>query len=185
MKGLVCGAMALLLLAGCSPNAREPEGLALVRVLGVDGRSPVTLTAVCGGSDQQEPPRGSCRGESFGLARNRLPWSGETELALTSVSWLLIGAEGDLTAVLFAVLEDQELGASAGVYAADGQAAELLAQARDPVSDLELLERQGVKAPSAAKTLGLLKTDGSVLLPLVTVREGRLEWGGEVRLNGQ
>lgn len=185
MKRLVLGLAALLLFSGCSANAREPDDLALVRVLGVDGASPVTLTAVCGGVDQQDPARGSCTGESFGLARTQLPWSGSEELALTSVSWLLVGDDADLTAVLFAVLEDQELGASAKVFVADGGAAKVLEGCRDPAADLELLSRRQVSAPTAAKALGTLLTEGSVLLPVVTEREGRLVLGGEVRWNGQ
>ena len=39
----------LFLLSGCAPQARELDGMALVRVLGVDGGEEVTLTAVCGG----------------------------------------------------------------------------------------------------------------------------------------
>ena len=37
-----------VLLAGWRPASQEPEGLALVRVLGVDGAGPVTLTAESG-----------------------------------------------------------------------------------------------------------------------------------------
>src|SRR5699024_10956811 len=37
-----------LVLCGCAPTAREPDQLALVRVLGVAGSGPVELTAVCG-----------------------------------------------------------------------------------------------------------------------------------------
>ena len=44
----ICIAL-VVLLAGWHPVPKEPEGLALVRVLGVDGAGPVTLTAVCGG----------------------------------------------------------------------------------------------------------------------------------------
>ena len=51
-KWLLLGIAAAVLLAGWRPAPKEPEGLALVRVLGVDGPGPVTLTAVCGGEDQ-------------------------------------------------------------------------------------------------------------------------------------
>ena len=54
-----------VLLAGWRPAPREPEGIALVRALGVDGGGPVVLTAVCGGEDQENPSRGSCAGEDF------------------------------------------------------------------------------------------------------------------------
>ena len=185
MKRLIPALLALIMLCGCSPNAREPDNLALVRVLGVDGASPVTLTAVCGGVNQQDPARGSCAGETFGLARERLPWVGSEELALTSVSWLLVGRDADLTAVLFSVLEDQELGASAAVWLADEGAAALLEGCRDPVAALELIKQQGIKGPTAAETLGALLTEGSVLLPVVTQQEGRLILQGEERWDEQ
>lgn len=177
MKRL-CWAAALLLLCGCSANAREPENLALVRVLGADGASPVTVTAVWEGDGQA-----AVTDESFGLARDRLPWAGEKELALTSVSWLVVGRDADLTALLFAVLEDRELGASVTIWLAEEGAAAALAECVDPAADLELLVRQGVEAPTAARALGTLQTEGSVLLPVVTAREGRLTLGGEERWN--
>jgi len=185
VKGMLLAVLLLLSLCGCSPNAREPADLALVRVLGVDGASPVTLTAVCGSANGQEPLRGSCTGESFELSRGRLPWAGEKELALTSVSHLVSGQDADLLAVLFAILEDRELGPSALVWLVDGQAAQLLSECRDPAAELELLTRQGIKVPTAAKALGTILTDGSVLLPLLTQDGGRLMVQGEARWSEQ
>lgn len=186
MRQTLLAALTLALLCGCSPNAREPDDLALVRVLGVDGASPVTLTAVCGSSNGQEPVRGSCTGESFGLARSRLPWmEGREELALTSVSYLLVGRDADLPAILFAVLEDQELGASATVWVAGDGAAVALEACEDPAAQMELLARQGVEAPTVAETLGSLLTDGSVLLPVVNQWDGQLSLQGEERWDEQ
>lgn len=180
MKRLCWAGLALVLLCGCSANAREPDRLALVRVLGVDGASPVTLTAVCA-----DGGRAAVAGETFSLARYRLPWAGEEELALTNVSWLAVGRDVDLTAALYAILEERELGASMTVWLADEGAAALLENCTDPAADLELLKKQGVQAPTAAKTLGMLRTEGSVLLPVVTAREGRLTLRGEERWNEQ
>lgn len=178
MKRSLMLAAALFLLCGCSPNAREPEDLALVRVLGVDGASPVALTAVCGSVSGQPPLRGSCVDETLLLARQALPWTGEEELALTGVSWLVVGRETDLEGLLFAVLEDRELGPSAAVWLAEDAAA-VLAACEDPAACLELLKTRGMEAPSAAKTLGTLLTEGRVLLPRLTCREGKLEISGE------
>ena len=50
-RWLLVGIGLAVLLAGWQPAPKEPEGLALVRVLGVDGAGPVVLTAVCGGED--------------------------------------------------------------------------------------------------------------------------------------
>ena len=69
---LLCIALAVLL-AGWRPAAKEPEGLALVRVLGVDGPGPVRLSAVCGGEDQGDQSRGSCAGADFDQALAGLP----------------------------------------------------------------------------------------------------------------
>lgn len=176
---LAVAAAALALLSACATSAREPDNLALVRVLGVDGAGPVTLTGVCGGTNQEDGSRGACRDESFSLARERLPWSAGEELALTSVSYLLLGRDADLRAVLFGVLEDRELGASATVWIAGEGAAAALERCRDPATDLELLLRQGVRPPTAAQALAALCTDAEVLLPVVTARGGRLSIQGE------
>ena len=82
-----------VLLAGWRPAPREPEGIALVRALGVDGGGPVVLTAVCGGEDQENPSRGSCAGEDFNGALACLPWAGTEELSLTSVSFIIVGRD--------------------------------------------------------------------------------------------
>ena len=184
MKRVLCLTAALCLLWGCSPNAREPDHLALVRVLGVDGASPVTLTAVCGGQNGQSPLRGSCVGDDFHAAREVLPWAGEEELALTGVSWLIVSGDVDLEGVLFGVLEDRELGAAAAVFLARDGAAALLGACDDPVADLELLRLRGLTVPTAAEALGALLTEGSVLLPVVGAQEGRLLYKGEERWYG-
>ena len=180
MKRVMAAVLAaMFVLAGCTPAAREPDNLALVRVLGVDGAGPVALTGVCGGSNQQDVSRGACVDETFGQARDRLPWSGTEELALTSVGYLLLGRDADLEAVLFAALEDRELGASATVWIAQEGAAAALEPCQDPATDLELLLRQDVQAPTAARALAALCTTGEVLLPVVGAQEGRLELQGE------
>ncbi len=171
-----------LLLCGCSPTAREPDQLALVRVLGVDGEQPVILTAVCGGADQGDIRRGTAEGADFPAARRQIPWSGEgEELSLTGVSYLLVGPEADLSAVLLAVLEDAELGATATVWVAEDGGAALLGGCEDPAADLELLTLQGIRAPTVAQAVAALSTDGAVSLPCLGERDGRLEERGMVQ----
>ncbi len=180
MKRLLAPALAAaLLLSGCAPTAREPDNLALVRVLGIDGAGPVTLTAVCGGVDQADVCRGACEDETFGLALEALPWSGREELALTSVGYLLVGRDADLEAILFGALEDEEIGASATVWQVENGAAGTLEGCEDPAADLELLLRQGIQAPTAAQALAALCTDGAVILPVVGESGGRLVWRGD------
>ena len=169
----------LMVLTGCAPVAREPDNLALVQVLGVDGNGPVTLNAVCGSENQQKVRRGSAEAERFEQARRDVVWSGTAEeLALTGVSYLVIGPDVDLEAVLFAVMEDAELGVSATVWLAQEGAAALLDSCDDPNGDLERLTLQKIKAPTVAQAVAALTTDGAVTLPCLVQQDGRLEERG-------
>ena len=164
-----------LLLCGCAPTAREPDQLSLVRVLGVAGSGPVELTAVCGMDQREETPiRGSCGGDSFAAALEGVPWSASRELSLTAVSYLVVGADVDLADVLKRVLEDEELGATATVWLAQGDAAQTLEGCEDPEGDLTLLTHRGTQAPTVVQALAELTTRGQVELPQVEVRQGRL-----------
>ncbi len=176
--------MTLLTAAGCAPNAREPDGLALARVLGVDGRGPVTLSAVCEQDEEGgEPLRGSATGSDFQAARSALPWTGERELALTSLSYLIIDRDADVKAVTAAVLADQELSPGASVWLAE-DVGTLLEECADPVGRLAVLEERGIEAPTAAQALAKVETDGSVPLPLLLWDGETLETAGAVRWEG-
>lgn len=167
------------LLCGCAPTAREPDQLALVRVLGVQGREPVELTAVCGMDDQdQQPIRGTVQGDDFPSALEAVPWSGEKELSLTSVSYLIVGEDVALEDVLRQVLEDEELGASATVWMARGKVSGMLDRCDDPETDLTLLTHQGVEAPTVVEVLAALTTYGRVELPQVEQHGGQLVQAG-------
>lgn len=171
---LVCIALAVLL-AGWHPALKEPEGLALIRVLGVDGAGPVTLTAVCGGDDQEDSrDRGQCTAADFDEALKEIPWSGKEELSLTSVTWLVIGREVELESVLLSALRNEELGASATVWLGSDGAAELLGSCTDPASALELLERQGIEAPTVVEALAALCRGDELCLPLLMTGEDGL-----------
>ena len=179
MKRWILMLPALLLLSACTPVAREPDELALVRVLGVDGGDRVKLTAVCGKDAQNGVLFGNAEGDSFERAREAVVWSGNgKEFSLTGVSYLVIGAEVELEKVLFAILEDAELGASAKVWLAEDEAGELLEDCEDPAADLKLLEQKGVEAPSVAQAAAALSTNGSIELPRLEEKNGRLEEGG-------
>lgn len=166
-KWLVLALCGAVLLAGWRPAPKEPEGLALVRVLGADGSGPVLLTAVCGGEDQEEPGRGRCAGADFDTALAGLPWSGEEELSFTSVSYIIVGRDAALEEILLAVLRNRELGASATVWLAEEGAAVLLDGCADPASGLDLLTRQGQNAPTAAEALARLEGGETLTLPLL------------------
>ena len=174
-KWLLAGAALAVLLAGWHPAPKEPEGLALVRVLGVDGPGPVTLTAVCGGEDQErDQSRGQCTGADFEEALSELPWSGAEELSVTSVTWFVIGRDVDLESVLLAALRNEKLGASATVWLGPDSAAELLGSCEDPASELELLERQGIEAPTVVEALAALYRGDGLCLPLLIKGEDGL-----------
>ena len=166
-KWLVLCVCAAALRAGWRPAPREPEGLALVRVLGVDGPGPVELTAVCGGEDQGDRSRGSCAGADFDQALAGLPWSGEEELSLTSVSYIIVGRDVELREVLLCVLRNRELGASATVWLGEDGASALLEGCGDPASGLDLLTRRGSGAPTAAEALAKLERGEGLTLPLL------------------
>ena len=177
MKKWLLAVVALcVLLAGWHPVPKEPEGLALVRVLGVDGPGPVTLTAVCGGEDQEtDRSRGQCTGEDFEAALEKAPWSGEEELSLISVTDFIMGSDVELERVLLAALRNEELGASAAVWLAEDGAAELLDSCEDPASALELLERQGFRGPTVVEALAALYQGERLYLPLLTAESDGLE----------
>ena len=184
-KWLLAAAVLAALLAGWHPVPKEPEGLALVRVLGVDGPGPVTLTAVCGGEDQEgDQSRGQCTGEDFEDALEKVPWSGEEELSLTSVTYFIVGRDVELENVLLTALRDEKLGASATVWLAEGGSAALLESCEDPASALELLERQGFKGPTVVEALAALYGENELCLPLLMTGEDGLtlidwmEWRG-------
>jgi len=170
-RGILWLLLPLALLGGCAPNAREPDGLALARVLGVDGSDPVTLTAVCGQEDGEAGPKGTSTGADFNEARQGLPWTGEKEIALTSLSYIIVGADADLERAAQTVLDDHELSPGASVWYAEN-AGELLEACEDPAARLAVLEEQGIKAPTAVQALARLGVDGRVELP-------RLVWDGE------
>ena len=163
---LLCAALAVLL-AGWRPAAKEPEGLALVRVLGVDGPGPVRLSAVCGGEDQGDQSRGSCAGADFGQALAGLPWSGEEELSLTSVSYIIVGRDVELRAGLLCGLPTGVRGAAATFGLAEDGASAVRAGCADPASGLDLLTRKGSGAPTAAEALAKLERGEGLTLPLL------------------
>ena len=183
-KWLLAGIALVVLLTGWHPVPKEPEGLALVRVLGVDGPGPVTLTAVCGGEDQEgDRSRGRCVGAGFEDALEEVRWSGEEELSITSVTDLITGPDVELESVLLAALRNEALGASAAVWLTESGAAELLGSCEDPASALELLGRQGIQGPTVVEALAALYQGDGLRLPLLTAGEDGLtlidwmEWG--------
>ena len=168
-KWLLAGIALVVLLTGWHPAPKEPEGLALIRVLGVDGSGPVTLTAVCGGEDQENnQSRGQCNGADCEEALEEVRWSGEEEMSLTSVTYIIVGPEVELESVLLTALRNEELGASATVWLGSGGAAELLENCADPASALELLERQGIEGPTVVEALAALYQGEKLSLPLLT-----------------
>ena len=164
---------------GCSPASREPDNLDLVRVLGVDGSDPIVLSAVCGKDSQQTVSRGKASGTTLEQAREAVLWSGRgKELALTGVSYLVVGSNVDLDPLLLGIMEDADLGASATVWWAETGAEALLNCSEDPYADLELLTLQGIRAPTVAQALAELYGGGQVMLPCLKEESGRIKVSG-------
>lgn len=173
MKGTLALALAALLLTGCSAAAREPDDLALARVLGVDGTGPTVMTAVCGGEAQENTLRGTAVGADLASARRSIPWSGSgEEISLTGVSFLIVGRDVDLPALLRLALEDPELGASATVWMARDGALPLLSACGDPAADLELLVLKGVTAPTLAQAAAALSAGEEPRMPFLRAENG-------------
>ena len=149
-----------------------------MRVLGVDGGEEVTLTAVCGGTDQGDVSRGAASAADFQSARQALPWVGEEELALTNISYIIVGAEADLSEALGLILSDHEMSPSATVWLTQDAGA-LLDACEDPAARLAVLEEQGVEAPTVVMVLAALKTDWQVELPVLSLADGQLEPAGQ------
>lgn len=180
-SGFAALALLLMLLGGCAPNAREPDGLALARVMGVSGRQPVTLTAVCEESeDGTGALRGTACGVDFQAAREALPWTGEKELALSSLSYYIVDWDTDLKEAMRTILDDPELSPGGSVWLAEDPSA-LLEECDDPAGRLAVLEEEGVKAPTAVEVLAALETEGQVTLPQLVWDGERLSKAGSVR----
>ena len=185
MKRVAVLAVCALLLAGCSPVAREPDDLALARVLGVDGTAPVTLVAVSGADTQGETIGGIVTADGFRRGKEALPWSGTAkELSLTGVSYLVVGPDVDLKALVFMVLEDEALGAAITVWLAAEGAGDLLASCEDPAADLELLVLRGVNAPTVAQAAAAISGGEELSLPCLVAEDKRLKERGEISWEG-
>lgn len=181
MRRTIIGlAAALCLLTGCAPHAREPDELTLARVLGVDGGGAVTLTAVCGGMDQESDSRGTVTGADFDSARKALPWVGQHEMALTNLSYIIIGEDADLEEALAYVLADHEMSPSATVWLTR-DAKSLLEASQDPSSRLAVLTERGAAAPTVVDALAALRIEGKVTLPVLACWEGQLEVAGQAQ----
>ena len=136
------------------------------------------IAAVCGGTDQGDVSRGKVSAADFQSARQALPWVGEEELALTNISYIIVGAEADLSEALGLILSDHEMSPSATVWLTQDAGA-LLDACEDPAARLAVLEEQGVEAPTVVMVLAALKTDGQVELPVLSLADGRLEPAGQ------
>ena len=179
---LLALAEALLLAAGGAPQAGEQDGLALARTLGVDGASGGRITAQWDAVEGEQT--GACvryaSAEGFLSARQALPWDGGREIALTSLSYIIIGNEADPGAVLLQVLEDREISPAAAVWAAEDASA-LFAGDESVAGRLDVLLAAGQGAPTAGQVLARLWEEGCAWVPRLVLRGGRLCVDGETQ----
>ena len=93
-------------------------------------------------------------------------------------SYLLVGPEANLESLLYSVLEDADLGATATVWLMEAGVSAELEACEDPAADLELLTLRGVEAPTVAQAVAALSSKGEVYLPSLGAQDGKLEERG-------
>lgn len=185
-KGILWLSVALsLLLCGCEalPYPRELEETMLVRVLGVDsGAEGVTLTAAdLPGEGETDGALRLATGENLAQSRQRLKETGEESMTLTHVTQVIVGAEGELSELLEALLFDREVGQTATVWLAETEARPLMEQVGGGAKRLSSIElnTEGLKTRTILEALAALTEDGEVALPLLAEEEGTLIVAGE------
>ena len=94
-------------------------------------------------------------------------------MALTNLSYIIIGMDADAGAAAAWVMADRELSPSAAMWLTEDAAA-LLDGSGDPAARLEVLTDSGVSAPTAAEVLAALETSGWVELPVLENVDGEL-----------
>lgn len=157
------------LLTAC--GGQELSDVTLIQTLGVDGKTPVKLTAV--GEDESDAACYRAWGGDLVQARERLKKLGRTRLEVTHVAQLVLGPDVPVEEVLRQELANRESGYGATVWLTRSEpAGELLAQAADPCKRLKAMEKNGsVEAPTLLEALSTLTREGQVTLP-VLAREG-------------
>lgn len=157
------------LLAAC--GGQELSDVTLIQTLGVDGKTPVELTAV--GEGESDAACYRAWGGDLAQARERLKKLGRTRLEVTHVAQLVLGPDVPVEEVLRQELANRESGYGATVWLTRSEpAGELLAQAADPCKRLKAMEQNGsVAAPTLLEALSALTREGEVTLP-VLAREG-------------
>lgn len=169
-----------LLLCGCEvlPYPRELEGTVLVRMLGVDRTERgILLTAADIPGDGTAPCFLTAEGESFEKSIQNLKEAGEESVMLTHVTQIVVGAESELSAVLWDALCQREVGQAATVWRAEESARLLMTKAGGGAKRLTSLElnRAGLDTVTVLEALAWLEEHESVDLPVLGVRDGRLE----------
>lgn len=187
-------ALGLMLAAGCAAageeesrntvagsSGREPEATLLARVLGVDyAPGAVTVTAVA-----TDPAGGeadvllTASGDTLAQAMDALPTAGESWLALTHVTQLVLGDRADLEEVLTYVMNSAQMDDTATVWCAPVPAAGLLEECGGGVDRLTVLEqKEEVDTVTVAQALEYWREGGEVALPALAWQGDTLEAAG-------
>lgn len=171
---LVILVLAALLMTG---GSRELTDVTLIQTLGVDGQTPVTLTAV---GDGEEPEYYESMGLDVPQAQEALKERGRTRLEVTHVAQLVLGPEAAVEETVWQEVTHRKSGYGATLWLTDGiQAGELLRKAADPVGRLKSMEKNGgVAAPTLLEALSDLTRSGQTVLPVLGLE------GDELRVVG-
>lgn len=174
-RALIAALVLLLCLLGRGGD--ELEDVSLLRVIGVDARAPVRLTALTGGADHEDF---ETAGADIEEAQDALKALGEKRLELTHVSQLLLGPECAVEDTLTQAVLHRKSGYGATVWRTDGDAGELLTRAEgDPAARLKSLEENaGARAPTVLDALRALRETGEVTLPVAGLEDGELALTG-------
>ena len=170
-KTILLAAGLTLLLTGCAGH--ELSNVSLVRVLGIDGGGPVTVTAVAGAEDERAIF--CCAGEDVPAAQAVLATLGSERLAVTHMGQVVLGEDVSVQCLWDEVVQ-RESGYGATVWLAEeGTACDLLADANDPAGRLKHLEESGVAAPTLLEAVSALVREGEVTAPVLGLRDRELE----------
>lgn len=178
-RWLVCLPL-FMLLCGCEvlPYPRELESTVLVRMLGVDRTEQgVLLTAADIPQEGKPTSFLVAEGADFEESIQNLKQAGEESVALTHVTQIVVGAESDLSAVLWDALCQKEVGQSATVWRSEESARRLMEKLGGGAKRLTSLELNtaGLDTVTVLEALAWLEEHGSVTLPQLGVRDGILE----------
>lgn len=169
-------------LCGCSSGekGREPEGTVLAEVLGIDRVGTVWVLTAAGRDETGGTVLQTVEDETLDGAFTAMPGSGERWISLTNVAQVLIGDGAELQEVLSFLIEKSGMSWRATVWYAP-LAKALMEDTEDGgTARLKVLEQAGEETVTVLDALAELVSEGKTELPVLTVRDGKMEIVGKL-----